>query len=189
MLPPSSDCTAGYLLVGDIRLRKAAYRIPSVRVAGVDANAQLHVTPTELLFSALTGTLPGGGRVEGELKIENWLGEVPPSAPAKSATTVAAATTANTAAKSVHAKPPVESVKLPSAQPAHAYMTVTVKGITLRTIMDITAPEHYGDLGLDTAINGPVKVEWGGPATDIASSVQVDANLKLAPTGSRAKAR
>ncbi len=187
MLPPSSDCTAGYLLVGDIHLRKAAYRIPSVRVAGVDANAQLHVTPTELLFSALTGTLPGGGRVEGELKIENWLGEVPPSAPAKSATTVAAATTANTTARSLNAKPPVESVKLPSAQRAHAYMTVIVKGITLRTIMDITAPQHYGDLGLDTAISGPVKVEWGGPATDIPSSVQVDANLKLAPTGVRRK--
>jgi translocation and assembly module TamB len=182
MLPPSSDCTAGYLLVGDIRLRKAAYRIPSVRVAGVDAYAQLHVTPTELLFSALTGTLPGGGRIDGELKIENWLGEVPPSTPAKSATTVAAATTANTAARNVNAKPPIESVKLPSGQPAHAYMTVTVKGITLRTIMDITAPLHYGDLGLDTAISGPVKVEWGGPATDISSSVQVDANLKLAPT-------
>ncbi len=182
MLPPSPECTAGYLLVGDIRLRNAAYRIPSVRVTGVDTHAQLHVTPTELLFTALTGTLPGGGRVEGELKIENWLGEVPPSTPAKSATTVAAAKTANTAAMNVKAKPPVESVKLPSAQPAHAYMTVAVKGITLRTIMDITAPVHYGDLGLDTAISGPVKVEWGGPATDIASSVQVDANLKLAPT-------
>jgi translocation and assembly module TamB len=182
MLPPSPDCTAGYLLVGDIHLRNAAYRDPSVRVAGVDANAQLHVTPTELLFTALTGTLPGGGRVDGQLKIENWLGEVPPSAPATSATTVAAAKTANTAAKGVNAKPPVQSVTLTPVQRAHAYMTVTVKGITLRTIMDVTAPEHYGDLGLDTAINGPVVVEWGGPAKDIPSSVQVDANLKLAPT-------
>ncbi|HEY4009001.1 MAG TPA: translocation/assembly module TamB domain-containing protein [Acidobacteriaceae bacterium] len=185
ILPPSPDCTAGYLVVGDIRLRKAAYRNESVRVAGVDANAQLHVTPTELLFSALTGTLPGGGRVDGELKIENWLGEVPPSAPASSPTTVAAAKTANTAAKGVNAKPPVQSMTLTPVQRAHAYMTVTVKGITLRTIMDITAPVHYGDLGLDTAISGPVKVEWGGPAKDIASSVQVDANLRLSPTGGR----
>ncbi|HZQ42114.1 MAG TPA: translocation/assembly module TamB domain-containing protein [Acidobacteriaceae bacterium] len=183
MLPPSPDCSAGYLLVGDIKLRNAAYRDPSVRVAGVDANAQLHVTPTELLFSALTGTLPGGGRVEGELKIENWLGEVPPSAPATSATTVAAAKAANTTAKGVNAKPPVQSVTLTPVQRAHAYLTVTVKGITLRTIMGVTAPEHYSDLGLDTAINGPVKVEWGGPAKDIPSSVQVDADLKLAPTG------
>jgi translocation and assembly module TamB len=187
MLPPSSDCTAGYLLVGKIKAHNAAYRIPTVRVAGVDATADLHVTPTELLFSALTGTLPGGGRVEGELKIENWLGEVPSTAPTGSATTVAAAKTANTTAKGLNAKPPVRSVALAKVQPAHAYMTVTVKGITLRTIMDITAPEHYGDLGLDTTINGPVKVEWGGPAKDISSSVQVDANLKLAPTGIRRK--
>ncbi len=185
MLPPSSDCTAGYLLVGDLRLRNGAYRDPSVRVAGVNANAQLHVTPTELLFSALTGTLPGGGRVDGELKIENWLGEVPPSAPTSSATTVATAKTANNVAKGVNAKPPVQSVTLTPVQRAHAYMTVTVKGITLRTIMDITAPQHYGDLGLDTAINGPVTVEWGGPAKDMASSVQVGANLHLTPTGQR----
>ncbi|HEV2578336.1 MAG TPA: translocation/assembly module TamB domain-containing protein [Acidobacteriaceae bacterium] len=183
MLPPSPDCSAGYLLVGDIKLRNAAYRDESVRVAGVDANAQLHVTPTELLFSALTGTLPGGGHIDGELKIENWLGEVPASAPAASATTVAAAKTANAAAKGVNAKPPVQSMTLTPVQRAHAYLTVIVKGITLRTIMDATAPEHYGDLGLDTAINGPVKVEWGGPAKDIPSSVQVDADLKLSPTG------
>ncbi|HEX5283896.1 MAG TPA: translocation/assembly module TamB domain-containing protein [Bryocella sp.] len=185
VLPPSPDCSAGYLLVGDIKLRDAAYRDEFVRVAGVDANAQLHVTPTELLFSALTGTLPGGGRVDGELKIENWLGEVPASAPATSPTTVAAAKAANTTAKGVNAKPPVQSMTLTPVQRAHAYLTVIVKGITLRTIMDVTAPQHYGDLGLDTAINGPVKVEWGGPAKDISSSVQVEADLKLAPTGVR----
>lgn len=182
MLPPSPECTAGYLLVGDIKLHQAAYRNPDVRVQGVNATAQLHVTPTQLLFTALTGTLPGGGRVDGELKIENWLGEVPPSAPAKSATTVAAAKTANNAAKAVNAKAPVQSLKLTQQPHAHAFMTVRVKGITLRTIMDITAPEHYGDLGLDTAIDGPVTVEWGGPATDISSTVQVGANLKLSPT-------
>lgn len=182
-LPPSPECAAGYLVVGNVKLHQAAYRDEYVRVAGVDATAQLHVTPEELLFTAITGALPGGGRVDGELKIEDWLGEVPANAPAKSPTAVAAAKTANTAAKAVKAKPPVQSLALTAAPHAHAFMTVTVKGITLRTIMDITAPVHYGDLGLDTAINGPVKVEWGGPATDIASTVQVDANLQLAPTG------
>jgi translocation and assembly module TamB len=184
-LPPSPDCSAGYLLVGDIHLRDAAYRDTSVRVAGVNANAQLRVTPTELLFSALTGTLPGGGRIDGELKIENWLGEVPPSAPAASPTTVAGAKTANNVAKGVNAKPPVQSMTLTPVERAHAYLTVTVKAITLRTIMDITAPQHYGDLGLDTSISGPVTVEWGGPAKDIASSVQVSADLRLTPTGVR----
>ena len=185
MLPPSPECAAGYLVVGKMKLHQAAYRDPYVRVQGVDATADLHVTPSELLFTALTGTLPGGGRVDGELKIENWLGEAPSTMAARSATTVAAANTANTAAKGLHARAPVQSLTIKQVPRAHAYMTVTVKGITLRTIMDITAPVHYGDLGLDTAINGPVKVEWGGPAVDIASSVQVDANLHLTPTGAR----
>ena len=39
--------------------------------------------------------------------------------------------------------------------------------------MDVTAPRDYGDLGFDTSITGPVTVEWGGPATDIADTVQV----------------
>ncbi|HSU19468.1 MAG TPA: hypothetical protein VLI45_06955, partial [Acidobacteriaceae bacterium] len=91
MLPPSPECKSGYLLAGSIKVHQAEYRIPSVRVAGVNASAELRITPTELLFAALTGTLPGGGTVNGELKIENWLGEVPPSAPATSPTAVAAA--------------------------------------------------------------------------------------------------
>jgi translocation and assembly module TamB len=49
--------------------------------------------------------------------------------------------------------------------------------------MDVTAPEHFGDLGFDTAVSGPVKVEWGGPAKDIADTVEVEGNLTFAPTG------
>ena len=51
--------------------------------------------------------------------------------------------------------------------------------------MDITAPEGYGDLGFDTSITGPTTVEWGGPATEISDSVQVQAHLMFAPTGAK----
>ena len=183
MLPPDPDCKAGYLLVGYVKAHRVGYVIPEVRVHDVDAGAQLHVTPTELLFTTLTSTLPGGGKIAGELKIENWLGEVPPNTAAASATAVAAATTANTTAKGIGAKAPVESMALTPVAHAHAYLTVTVKGISLRTIMEFTAPEHYGDLGFDTSINGPVKVEWGGSVKNISESVQVDANLDFLPTG------
>ena len=183
MLPPDPDCTAGYLLVGRVRAHRASYVIPQVRVHDVDAGAQLHVTPTELLFTAITSTLPGGGKIAGEMKIENWLGEVPSNTAAASATAVAAATTANTAAKGMGSKAPIESMALTPIAHAHAYLTVTVSGISLRTIMEFTAPEHYGDLGFDTSINGPVKVEWGGAVRDISESVQVDANLDFTPTG------
>lgn len=65
---------------------------------------------------------------------------------------------------------------------SHAYIDATLTKVPLRTIMDVTAPEHYGDLGFDTAVTGPVKVEWGG-AEDVASTVEVDGNLTFAPTG------
>jgi translocation and assembly module TamB len=182
VLPPDPNCAAGYLLAGAMKMHNAGYRAPGVRVDGVNGGAELHVTPTELLFTALTGTLPGGGGVDGQLKIENWLGEAPPSAAAGSATIVAGANAANTTARAAHAAPPVQSLQATPVQRAHAYLTVNVNRITLRTIMDITAPEHYGDLGYDTSITGPVKVEWGGAVTDIAASVLVDADLQFAPT-------
>jgi translocation and assembly module TamB len=66
---------------------------------------------------------------------------------------------------------------------SRSYITATVNRIGLRTIMDATAPENYGDLGFDTAITGPVSVQWGGPDPDVSKTVQVDARLVLAPQG------
>ncbi len=186
VLPPDPNCVAGYLLVGSAKIHKAAYRDEYVRLHDVDGSAQLHITPAELLLTALTGYLPGGGKAEGELRISNWLGEVPAEVPATSPTAKAAVTTANKTATTIGAKPPVTgTMKLPPVQPAHAFLTATVTAIPLRTIMDVTAPEDYGDLGFDTAVTGPVKVEWGGSTRDVSETVEVDGDLTMAPTGFR----
>jgi translocation and assembly module TamB len=183
VLPPDPDCKAGYLLVGSVKLHNAGYSNPGVRLHDINGGAQLHITPTELLFTALSGYLPGGGNAKGELKIENWLGEVPSDTAASSATTVAAATTANTTAKGLGAKAPIDNLQSRQVARAHAYLTVTVDHIPLRTIMEVTE-KHYGDLGLDTAVTGPTTVEWGGPITNAGSgSVQVQATLQFTPTG------
>jgi translocation and assembly module TamB len=184
-LPPDPDCVAGYLLVGTAKIHRASYRNQHVRLNDVDGGATLHVTPTELLLTALTGYLPGGGSAAGDLRIVNWLGEAPSAdITANSPTAKAAVTTANTTAKTIGAKAPVSGpVKVPPVAMAHAYLTATLTRIPLRTIMDVTAPEHYGDLGFDTAVSGPVKVEWGGPAKNIDDTVEVDGNLTFSPTG------
>jgi len=188
VLPPDPECTAGYLLAGSMKLHDAAYRNEYVRVSGVNAGAELHITPAELLFTALTATLPSaGGTVKGELKIENWLGEAPQGTAASSPTTVAAATTANAGAKSIGAKEPVVSLQGEQTNAAHAYLTVTIDHMPLRTMMDATATPGYGDLGFDFAISGPTTVEWGGPATNISDTVQVESDLKMAPTGTTRK--
>ncbi len=185
-LPADPDCVKGYLVVGEVKLHDAAYRNASVRVHDINGGAQLHVTPTELLFTALTGYLPGGGSATGELRISNWLGEVPASAPAASPTTVAAAQTANKAATGVGAKAPVESVTLTPVQRAHALLNVSLNRIALRSILEIVQTKS-GDFGFDTAFSGPLKAEWGGPATEIADTVNVDADVKFAPTGVRGR--
>jgi translocation and assembly module TamB len=196
-LPPDPECQAGYLLVGNAKLHKAGYENEYVRLHDVDGGADLHITPRELLFTALSGYLPGGGSAAGELRIVNWLGEgATPGAP-KSATTVGAVTTANKTTAELGATPKLNTppVKGKPAKPenrqnpteppatAHAYLVATVNAIPLRTIMEVTETKGYGDLGFDTSITGPVKVEWGGPAASIADTVQIDGDLKLQPTG------
>ena len=185
-LPPDPDCAAGYLLVGTAKLHNAGYKDQYVSLHDINGGAQLHITPTELLFTALTGYLPGGGSATGQLKIDNWLGEVPPSAPAASPTVKGATTTANKTSTAITGQPAISATPTaPPAGGAHAYLTVTVDKIKLGTILEITATKQYRDLGFDTSISGPVKVEWGGPVTNIADSVLVDADLRLAPTGAR----
>ncbi len=181
VLTPTEICQAGYLLVGNVKAQGVSYITPNVHLHNVNAAAQLHVTPTELLFSTLTGYLPGGGSLAGELKIENWLGEVPANAPANSATTVAAAKTANNVAKGVSAAPPVQSVTVTPVGRAQAFAKVTLKDITLRTVLGIAGRDKMSDLGLDTAISGPLTAQWGGPATNIADTVNVSADLVLRP--------
>jgi translocation and assembly module TamB len=184
VLPPSPECVTGYLITGTAKVKGAGYRDEFVRLHDVDGSANLHITPEELLLTAMAGYLPGGGSAAGDLRIVNWLGEAPQATTGTSPTAKAAAATANTAARNVGAKPPVTTANAkPPLQPAHAYLTATLTRIPLRTIMDVTAPENYGDLGFDTAVSGPVTVEWGGPAKNIADTVEVDGNLTFAPTG------
>lgn len=179
-LAPDPLCKAGYLLVGNAKLHKAGYENEYVKLHDVDGGAQLQITPSELLFTAMSGYLPGGGSAAGELRIANWLGEVPTAT--KSPTTVGAVTTANKSADSIGAK---ADFKVPMAKDvsAHAYLVATVTQIPLRTIMEVTETKGYGDLGFDTAVTGPVKVEWGGPATHIGDTVVVDGQIKFQPTG------
>ncbi|WP_419803748.1 translocation/assembly module TamB domain-containing protein [Terriglobus sp.] len=185
-LPPSPDCPKGYLVAGGATLHQVGYRDQYVNISDVNGRADVRVTPTELLFNAIALNLPAGGAISGDLRISNWLGEVPPDAPAQSATVVAGQKTANATATIANAKPPATgSPVLAPTQRAHAYLDVKLANISLRTINEITEPRRYTDLGFDTAVNGPVHVEWGGNTNDLPKSVVVQADLRLAPQGVR----
>ena len=179
-----------FVVVGSMKMHKVGYRDENVRVRDVDGSAQFHITPAELKFTDVSATLPGGGVVKGDLRIEDWLGSAPAAAAATSATTMAAATTANSTAQSIGARKPVKTLATvqPVAKGSHAYLTATVDHIPLRTVMDIVAVENYGDLGFDTSITGPATVEWGDPSSsNVADTVQVQSHLMFAPVGMKRK--
>ncbi len=183
-LPPSPECEKGYLVAGNAKLHQVGYRDEYVNVPDVNGTAAVRVTPTELLFNAIALNLPAGGSIAGDMRIHNWLGVVPADAPAQSATVVAGQKTINATAKIAQAKPPAAgSPVLDPVERAHAYVDVRVANISLRTINEITEPKTYQDLGLDTAVSGPVHAEWGGTTNDLPSSVVVTADLRFAPQG------
>ena len=155
-LMTNPECRESYLVLGSAKLHGAGFENDTVRLHDVDGGAQLHITPSELLMTSLAGYLPGGGNAMGDLRIVDWLAPAVTATPARGA------------------PPPVTS---------HAYLNATVNAIPLRTIMLATELKGYGDLGFDTAVTGPVKVEWGGPVADTSRTVIVDGDLKFKPTG------
>jgi translocation and assembly module TamB len=66
---------------------------------------------------------------------------------------------------------------------AHVTLTSTVTRIPLRTIMEVTETGGYGDLGFDTAVTGPAKVEWVNLPVHTGDTVTVDGQLVFQPTG------
>ena len=136
------ECRVGYLIVGNAKLHKAGFVNEYVILHDVDGGARVHITPSELLLTEMSGFLPGGGSAAGELRFADWLGNV-----------------------------------------SHVTLTSTVTRIPLRTIMEVTETGGYGDLGFDTAVTGPVKVEWVGQPVNVGETVTVDGQLVFQPTG------
>jgi translocation and assembly module TamB len=180
------DCPSNFIVTGTAKVQGAGYRDEYVDVRDVNATTQIHLSPLEFRLNDIKATLPAGGTITGDMRIDHWLGEVAADSPDASPTARAAAVTANTTAKSVGAKPLVATV--PKVTPSRAYIDARLNGVPLRTVMDIT-DGSYGDLGFDTAISGPVTVEWGGSQRDVADTVEVEGNLSLAPIGAAGSRR
>ena len=157
------QCNEAFVITGDAKLSAAGYTDIYVRTHDVDGGAKIRATPSVLQLAAMEAYLPGGGSVIGEMHIDNWLG------PAQG-TPIHVKRRTLTGAQAIV---PIEPGTI------HAYIDAQTTAIPLRTVLDVTAPKGYGDLGFDTAETGPVHVEWG----DGGETVIVNGNLTFAPTG------
>ncbi|AXC15187.1 hypothetical protein ACPOL_5943 [Acidisarcina polymorpha] len=152
---------SAFVVDGQAKITGAEYRIPEVRVSGVNGSTNIHLTQDEIALTSLKARLPDGGSVDGELHLLNWLAPAP-AAPAMKAAV-------STAAKKVQNLP---------APPATMTGIIRAKidRVSLRSVMEMTAPPGYHDLGFDTAASGLVAVDWAGTAADL----KVSANVTMA---------
>jgi translocation and assembly module TamB len=151
---------AKFAIDGKAKVTGAAYRIPEVRVSGVNGSTAIHITQDELSLTGLKASLQQGGSLDGELHLFHWL-EPTPAAPTKKETVAAVAE---------------KSQKLPAppvATASRGSIRAQVHGIALRTILEITAPEAFDDLGFETASSGAVSVDWTGNADDLVFAANV----------------
>ncbi len=176
------SCDGTYLVTGDTRLRKAGYADEYVHAHDVDGGAKVRLTPAVLQLAEMKAYLPGGGTIVGGMHIDNWLGEVDaaPQAAAQMTRQAQSVMRAQIKSEKTISGGTFRVLSAPIASGAsHAYLDALTTGIPLRTVMDVTAPKGFGDLGFDTAETGPVHVEWGNSG----ESVIVNGNLTFAPTG------
>jgi translocation and assembly module TamB len=161
----SGNLTA-FSIDGQANIKNAAYRIPEVRVSGVNASTNLRITQDDLALTNLKARLPDGGSIDGEFHLLNWLAPPPKAMPTTAAEGKKAAVSA--VANRVQNLPAPERVDT-------GMIRARIRGITLRSVMEMTTPPGYHDLGFDTSAGGSVAVDWSGNA----SHLKVSANVAL----------
>jgi translocation and assembly module TamB len=161
----SGNLTA-FAIDGQANIKNAAYRIPEVRVSGVNASTNLRITQDDLALTGLKARLPDGGSLEGEFHLLNWLASPPKATPTSAVEGKKAAVSA--VANRVENLPAPERVDT-------GVVRARIRGITLRSVMEMTTPPGYHDLGFDTSAAGSVAVDWSGNA----SNLKVSANVAL----------
>src|SRR5271154_4311802 len=75
---------------GQGKVTDATYHTGTVHLAGVNAKTAIHITEDELALMNAQAKLPGGGTVEGTLRIVHWLSAVAETPPVKPPATRAA---------------------------------------------------------------------------------------------------
>ena len=156
------------------------------------AARQLHVTPTELLLTALTGYLPGGGSATGVLRIANWLGEAPPQdVAATSATTKAAVTTTNKDCEDDWGEGSYRRERDEGAAGAAGACLSDGDGEP-DSAADDYGCDGSGELWRSGVRHGGERAGEGGvgrPGEDVADTVEVDGDLKFESDGGEAEGR
>ncbi len=155
--------TTKFVVDGTSRVQGASYHAGSIHLAGVNANAKLHLTRDELDITDAHAMLAKGGFIDGSMRITHWMQPQPtPTVEAQGA-----------------------SAKAAKGEVQRGTVTAQLHGIALASIMAVVAPPHYTELGFDTEASGTATADWTGDADDFVAAAKVSLMPPLKPTAGR----
>jgi translocation and assembly module TamB len=159
---------SNFTINGQSKVIAASYHAGSIHLAGVNADASVHLTQDELDLTGVRAQLAQGGYVDGVVKITQWMHSA-----------AAASSTPSMTTRAVR--------KAAIAQPNLQRGTIRAQlhGIALASVMAIVAPPHYTELGFDTEASGDATVDWTGSATAFVTGAKVTLMPPLKPTAGR----
>ena len=155
-----------FTIDGQSKVTDGAYRNGTVHLFGVNAKTAVHVTQDEVTLTNAQAKLPGGGTVDGSLRIVNWLNSAPP-APEKPLP------------RSVRAgrNQPIAT----TGQQEQGTVRARVSGMTVTSILSMVAPPRSANLGFASIASGPVSLDWKGSALDFVMDAKIALNAPRNP--------
>ncbi len=156
-----------FLIDGNARIQGGAYKTEYVTLQSVDVSTDVHASQDELVLKNAVAKLRQGGVIEADFRLQNWLAPTPD-------TTTTQKTTGKVLPNSKASKATVPRPKVPQQQ---GTIRARISRITLRTVLNATAPRDFQDIGFDTAASGSVSINWLGSLDDLT----LDTKVSLAP--------
>jgi translocation and assembly module TamB len=144
-----------FALDGNVSVREGGFTAPWLLLRHVTLQTQVHLDNTTMLFTQVKSVLDGRGRVDGTLKLTNWMYGPPPipqPAPKKKHWFGAKKTRTK--------KAPVVAYK---SQQLQASLEATVADLPSPLVLAAVAPRRFDDIGFSAEVTGPVHAFWHGP--------------------------
>jgi translocation and assembly module TamB len=185
-----------FRLDGTVHVDKGTYVAPGVSARDLQLDTRVHADPNQLYFTAVTIRFKQGGKITGDLRLDQWLPHLAGRASMEPSEGVPNPPGDSRLKRFFHrhATPPPAPpsnprdivVKEPQQEvTVKGTITSQLDGVSLDTIQDIVGHEPFRRMGIDVTLNGPATANWikgdvntlvVGATLDLKPSVQPVAN-------------
>jgi translocation and assembly module TamB len=180
-----------FRLDGAVHVEKGAYVAPGVLARDLQVDTKVHADPNQLRFTAVTIRFKQGGKITGDLQLDQFLPHLAGRAsiePSEAAQTPPRDSSLKRFFHQHPAPPPPPPpsnprdivVKDPQQEvTVNGTITSRFENVALDTIQDIVGQEPFRRLGIDTTLNGPATANW---VKGDVNTLVVAATLDLKPS-------